>query len=254
MDARRDVLTVDGKRVALPDCRHIHWIMINKPKSYLTTMRDEHNRDTVLSIIPKANELRLVPVGGMDRDDTGLLLLTNDIAWIHRLTHPSFSHINQYELTVTGTLNETALRELSVSDNRGSPTVQLINFDPRQNQFRISVWLDQRSPQQLEEIAEKIGCTIISRKRVVFCGLKLKGLERGKWRELTAGEVAGLKASVSTRVKVNMADSHITAARISKTKSLKAAIKTINKSGMYCADEELQSYASSFKSNKNKRT
>ena len=203
MNSKHDSLTVDGKRVSLPDTRHVHWIMLHKPKSLLTTMKDEQNRETVLSIIPQASDLRLVPVGGMDRDDTGLLLLTNEINWIHRLTHPSFSHFNQYEITVAGVLDEKALKEINtnaIAATKGSPTtIEIINVEPRQSQYRLSVWLDQRSPRQLEEIVENLGCSIISRKRIVFCGVKLRNLSRGKWRELTAGEVATLKSSVAQK-------------------------------------------------------
>jgi pseudouridine synthase len=194
MKINQDVLTVDGKRVVVPDAKHTHWVVLNKPKSVLTTMRDELSRNTILSLVPQANELRLVPVGGLDRDDTGLMVLTNEIGWIHRLTHPSFPHVHRYEATVQGVLSSDTLESFneegpSVAAEFAVKSVELVDVDPKQRTSRLSILLDQRGPQQLEQFLERLGCALISLRRVEFAGVTLKGLKRGQWRELTDGEV-----------------------------------------------------------------
>lgn len=203
MDIVRDILSVDGKKVVSPKAQKAHWVVINKPKSVLTTMKDEKNRDTVLSLVPNADELRLVPVGGMDRDDTGLLLLTNEVDWIHPLTHPSKPHVQRYEVAAAGIPTERALIAVneesgqSHKGNSGAVRVELLDVDPRQRMSRLSVALDQRRAGQLGDVVGRLGCTLVSSKRVEYAGIRLKGLRRGQWRELSPGEVAVLKASVS---------------------------------------------------------
>lgn len=106
---RKDIILVDGKKVVLPDSKDVFWIMLNKPKSIISTISDAKNRDTIASLFPKAKELRLLPVGGLDRDATGLLLLTNDNGWIHPLTHPSFKPRRRYQVVVRGIPTEEDL-------------------------------------------------------------------------------------------------------------------------------------------------
>ena len=78
-----------------------HWVAINKPKNIITSMNDDKDRETLSSLVPKSNELRLVPVGRLERDATGLMILTNEVGWIHPLTHRSFKrHNNRYEVVV----------------------------------------------------------------------------------------------------------------------------------------------------------
>lgn len=82
--------------MTLPDTKNILWVMVNKPKDLLTTLDDDKERNTILTIIPKAKDLHLVPIGRMERDATGLLLLTNEVGWVHPLTHPSFQITKRY--------------------------------------------------------------------------------------------------------------------------------------------------------------
>ena len=75
MKPRQDIILVDGKKVVLPDAKSTFWVVVNKPKSILTTMEDDKDRDTLLSIVPKAKELRLLPVGRLDRLTTGTIFI-----------------------------------------------------------------------------------------------------------------------------------------------------------------------------------
>ena len=200
VNSRTDKILVDGKKVSLPDVKSTFWVAVNKPKDLLTTMRDEKARDTVLSLVPKAQELHLVPVGGLDRDFTGLMILTNEIGWIHYMTHPAYPHNNRYEVLLEGLPSEEQLdllREgvvLSGDQARCTPcTVNVVDVDRRSQQSIINILVDERRAMQLERMLEHINCKVISMKRTEYCGVRLKGLRKGAWRELTAGEVNALK-------------------------------------------------------------
>ena len=199
---RKDVIVVDGQRLSFPDQASIFWIALNKPKSLLTTMHDDMNRETILSLIPRANELRLVPVGGLDRDHTGLMLLTNEIGWIHPLTHPSYSHSSRYEVVITGFPTEAQLEMLRKGvtlegDRSPCPgcSIAVIDIDNRAKLCLLDVQLDETTPSQLERMMEFIDHPVVSLKRLEFCNVKLKALRRGQWRELSKTEVDALKSS-----------------------------------------------------------
>lgn len=186
--------------MTLPDVKATFWVAVHKPKSMLTTMRDEKDRNTVLSIVPKAHELHLVPVGGLDRDYTGLMVLTNDVGWIHHLTHPAYPHNNRYEVLVEGLPDEEKLdilREgvlLAGDKVRCTPSaVNVVDFDRKSQMSMLNILVDERRAMQLERMLEHIGCKVVSMKRLEFCGLRLKGLKKGAWRELTPTEVSSLK-------------------------------------------------------------
>ena len=107
-----DIITFDGRRVELPDAKSVYWVVVNKPRDTLTTVTDDLNRETILDLVPKARELRLLPVGRLDRMSTGLMILTNENGWIHPLTHPSYSHRSRHEVVVSGVPSEMDLTKL----------------------------------------------------------------------------------------------------------------------------------------------
>lgn len=109
---QKDIIVVDGKKLSLPDSKNTFWVALNKPKSVITTMEDDKDRETIISLVPKAKELRLVPVGRLERDATGILLLTNEVGWIHPLTHLSFENFKKYEIVVQGMPTEADLDRL----------------------------------------------------------------------------------------------------------------------------------------------
>ena len=86
---RKDTVVVDGKKIQLPDSNNVFWVLLYKPKDVITTLEDSKDRNTISTFVPKAKELRLLPVGRLDRASSGLLILTNENGWIHPLTHPS---------------------------------------------------------------------------------------------------------------------------------------------------------------------
>eukprot|EP01039_Chlorochromonas_danica_P007058 gene7058-7805_t len=199
---RKDTVTVDGQPVALPLETEVHWVAINKPKGLLTTMSDDKSRDTIISLIPKAHELRLVPVGRMPRDSTGLMLLTNEVGWIHALTHPSFQQSRRFEVAVEGTVNEAMIQEaegglLVGKDATPLPACKcrLLAVDGRAGLSLLDISIKECSTSLLDEIIEAMGCHMINWKRTAFGPIELRGLRKGDWRELTNSEITLLKQS-----------------------------------------------------------
>lgn len=207
-----DIILVDGAKVSLPDSAKsggesaYHWIALNKPRATLTTMEDEKGRSTILDIVPRARDLRLVPIGRMERDSTGLILMTNDVGWIHPLTHPSYQHIRRYEVVVSGIPNENSLKLLRdggailTDDNGGTSKckpaqVAVLDVDPRAGLALVDLLIEESRPLQIQRMMELIGHSVVSIKRTEFGPIALKGLRRAEWRELTKMEVDRLKQS-----------------------------------------------------------
>ena len=199
---RKDSVLVDGAKVSLPDARTLLWVVVNKPRGVLTTMDDEKSRETLHSLIPRAKELRLLSVGRLDRDTTGVMLLTNDNGWIHPLTHPSFVHKRRYEVLVKGIPGEETLENLKRGvrlDGERAPlrpsTIVVIDVDRKSGLSLLDLQIEEQLPRQVQRMVEYLGCEMLGLKRTEFGPIKLKGLKKGEWRELSQAEVEKLKAS-----------------------------------------------------------
>jgi 23S rRNA pseudouridine2605 synthase len=186
-----DVVAVDGERVAL-ERRHVVYAL-NKPAGYVSTARDPQGRPTVVSLVPSRE--RLYPVGRLDADTTGLLLLTNDGDLAHRLTHPSFEVPRTYRAVVRRPpVRDAALRRLragvELEDGRTAPArVRRLASD------RIELVLHEGRKRQVRRMCEAVGHPVARLERVAFGPLALGDLAPGAHRRLTAAEVARLRAA-----------------------------------------------------------
>ena len=166
---------------------------VNKPAGVVSTARDPQNRTTVVSLVPEA--LRLYPIGRLDIDTTGLILLTNDGELAHRLTHPRFEVEKTYRATVARppvrkhTLD--ALREgVELEDGRSAPAgVRLLAADT------VELTLHEGRKRQVRRMCEAVGHPVRRLERVAFGPLQLGDLKAGTYRRLSAGEVARLQAA-----------------------------------------------------------
>ena len=140
----------------------------------------------------------------MGRDATGLLLLTNEIGWIHPLTHPSFAHTKRYEVTVEGIVERNMLETLngglSLTDEPRTPPDSmvkaiLLDTDTRAQLSILDLELQELRPMQMHCMLENIGHPIVKTKRTAFATVKLSNLQRGQWRELSPLEINTLKLS-----------------------------------------------------------
>ena len=188
-----DVLYVDGKPID-SDAPDKVYIMLHKPEGVVTTVTDPQNRPTVMDYIP-AN-IRLYPVGRLDYYTSGLLLMTNDGDWAHKLTHPKHEVKKTYVAVIKGIPNQTALKSLrsgvDIDGQRTAPCeVSIIDTHPNGN-TKLRITIHEGRNRQVRKMCEAIGHPAISLKRTNIGALSLGGLQRGKWRDLTSAEVREL--------------------------------------------------------------
>jgi 23S rRNA pseudouridine2605 synthase len=187
---RRDVVEVDGRRV---ERQRLAYVLLHKPAGAVTTARDPQGRRTVVELVPA--EPRVVPVGRLDADTTGALVLTNDGDLAHRLAHPRYGVPKVYVADVEGAPSDEALARLregiELEDGRTAPAEAR-----RLGRSRVELTLHEGRKHQVKRMLEAVGHPVRRLHRARYAGLDLRGLEPGEWRELTAEEVAGLRAAV----------------------------------------------------------
>ena len=189
-----DVVEVDGTRVAAQRLAHV---LLHKPAGVVTTARDPHGRPTVIELV-RSRE-RIVPVGRLDADTTGALLLTNDGQLAHRLAHPRYGVPKVYEAEVEGVPGEApvaALREgVELEDGRTAPAEARVLRRGR-GRAVLELTLHEGRKRQVKRMCEAVGHPVRRLHRSRYAGLGLDGLAPGEWRALTTGEVAALRRTV----------------------------------------------------------
>jgi 23S rRNA pseudouridine2605 synthase len=183
---RNDRVEVDGEPVA---AQALKYVLLHKPAGTVTTARDPQGRPTVVQLVDVAE--RVVPVGRLDADTTGALLLTNDGPLAHRLAHPRYGVEKVYEADVEGRPTDAALRALAegveLEDGVTAPaTVRCLAPS------RIELTLHEGRNRQVRRMCEAVGYPVLRLHRSVYAGLTLEGLAPGEWRELTPEEAASL--------------------------------------------------------------
>jgi 23S rRNA pseudouridine2605 synthase len=194
----RDVIKVDGRQVEVRAAPVT--LMLHKPSGYVCTTRDPQGRRVVTDLLGPRPE-RLYPVGRLDYDATGLLLLTNDGELAHRLTHPSHLVSRTYRVTVEGEVGRETLRHLAAGvdlDGRMVyPEVGVIKREPEKTVLEITV--HEGRYHLVKRLLEQVGHPVKKLKRIAFGPLRLEGLPRGSFRRLTGRELKALKAEVDLR-------------------------------------------------------
>lgn len=190
-----DRVHLDGR--LLRPLQRFEYIILNKPKGVVTTAVDEKARKTVLNLIPAST--RLFPVGRLDADTTGLLLLTNDGDLAHRLTHPKFHVPKIYEARLDSELSREHKGQLEagIQLEEGKTAPCRIAYLDRDNRRRVRITLHQGWNRQVRRMFEKLGYEVRGLRRVGFGGLNLRGLKIGAWRRLLPQEVARLRQAAS---------------------------------------------------------
>jgi 23S rRNA pseudouridine2605 synthase len=191
-----DRITVNGKLVDLKP-KHTVYLMMNKPADILTTTSDERGRRTVLDILPaKYRHLRLYPVGRLDKDSTGLLLLTNDGGLTYRLTHPKFEHDKEYLIHIGGVLKPEEKRKLEnglkLEDGMTYPVI--VKEIKSQPPFNYSLTIHEGRKRQVRRMLANLGYQVTALKRIRMGNLALGNLKEGAIRELTPAEIRLLAA------------------------------------------------------------
>ena len=191
--ASGDTVDVDGRRVAPQE---LAYVLLHKPPGVVTTARDPQGRPTVVALVH--HESRVVPVGRLDADTTGALVLTNDGALAHRLAHPRYGVEKVYEAEVGGgTPTPTALARLregvDLDDGRTSPAGARLR-----GASVIELTLHEGRKHQVKRMCEAVGHPVRRLHRSRYAGLDLRGLGPGAWRELSGAEVAALRELTRT--------------------------------------------------------
>ena len=173
------------------------YILLNKPKDYITTMYDEFNRKHVMQLIKGACKERVYPVGRLDRDTTGLLLFTNDGEMTKKLTHPRSGVRKIYHVTLNKNLKPSDLEQIAagVELDDGEMVVDEIAYVGN-NKDEVGVTIHSGKNRIVRRIFESLDYEVVKLDRVVFAGLTKKDLPRGAWRMLTEAEINILKMSI----------------------------------------------------------
>jgi 23S rRNA pseudouridine2605 synthase len=191
---KHDVVEVDGTRVSR---QPLSYILLHKPPATVTTARDPQGRATVVELVPP--EPRVVPVGRLDADTTGALLLTNDGDLAHRLAHPRYGVPKVYEAEVEAAPSRAALDALrggiELDDGRTAPAqVRVLSSSRRRS--RVELTLHEGRKHQVKRMLEAVGHPVGHLHRSRYADLDLVGLQEGEWRVLTRGEIDSLRRAV----------------------------------------------------------
>ena len=196
IDPKKDTVTVCGKKVVA--VKQKYYIMLNKPRGYVTTMSDELGRKCVAELVEDVGAT-VYPVGRLDRDSEGLLLLTNDGEFANAVMHPRKHVPKTYRVTVRSNINDAQIEKLENGidiDNDGRDTlpaqVRVLEKTPARSVLEITIYEGRN--RQIRKMCESVSLDVIRLKRNAVGSVKLGMLKVGKWRELTEDEVHRLQS------------------------------------------------------------
>lgn len=201
INPKKDLVTVGKQKIVPPKTRNMIYIMLNKPRGYVTTVSDEYDRKTVMDLIPDIKE-RIYPVGRLDKDSEGLLIMTNDGSFTNCLTHPSHELAKVYRVTVRPAVDDEILYNLRngiVIDGRKTAPADVTVLTEEENRVVLEFVLHEGRNREIRKMCESQGLEVARLKRTAVGSLKLGVLPQGKYRELTEQEVKKLLRSAGHR-------------------------------------------------------
>lgn len=193
-DPAVQIIAVDGKELSFEEEKV--YLMLHKPRGYVTTLSDEKGRKTAADLVADCG-VRVYPVGRLDMDSEGLLLFTNDGDFMQTMTHPKHQVDKVYEVTVTGELDGAVRRLAAVSDLDGEEIIpaQVTELSCSGGQALLRVVIHQGKNRQIRRMCAQVGLHVKRLRRVAEESLTLGDLPMGKWRHLTKEETDALKGS-----------------------------------------------------------
>jgi 23S rRNA pseudouridine2605 synthase len=191
-DPSRDNITVDGKPVTVEEKRV--YILLNKPVGYMTTLKDPEGRPIVTDLL-KGLGVRVFPVGRLDYNTEGLLLLTNDGEWANSLAHPRHEVDKEYLVRVRGTVTREQITRLEqgveLEDGKTAPARVAVTKQSDNNTW-ISITIHEGRYRQVRRMCEAVSLSVVRLRRIRYGALAIGELKLGEYRRLTPGEVAAL--------------------------------------------------------------
>lgn len=197
----KDVISVDGERIYLSKKREKYYIMLNKPRGYVTTMSDELDRRCVTELLEDFPE-RVYPIGRLDRNSEGLLLFTNDGKFANDIMHPSRHVSKTYRVTVRPGITDEQLVQLSegvVIDGRRTLPANVTVLTQEQGRVVIQVVIREGRNRQVRKMCEAVGLEVARLKRTAIGPVKLGMLKPGTHRELTSEELRALRSAMGDK-------------------------------------------------------
>ncbi len=188
IDPDKDKIFVSGKHIKPEEIKK--YIMLNKPEGYVTTNSDEKGRKTILDLV-KVDE-RIYPIGRLDYDSSGLLLLTNDGDIYNKIIHPRVKLNKKYIVKVKGIFTEKEMKHFESGVDIGgyiTADAKINTIKKFKDSSEVSVIIHEGKNRQIRKMCSKLGHDVIALKRVEIGNLKLGNLEKGKWRELSSKEL-----------------------------------------------------------------
>ena len=189
---KSDIVKYDGKKISVIEKKIV--IMLHKPKNVITTVSDTHDRKTVMDLIP--NDIHLNPVGRLDKDTTGLLLLTNDGELHQYLTHPKNSIPKDYEAIIEGKLDQLQIKKIKKGVYIGQKEygrANILNQDTKKGRSKVVLQLTQGKKREIRRLFYRLGVKLLTLKRVKFSNLYLGKLSVGKHLKLNEKQIKLLK-------------------------------------------------------------
>ena len=189
-----DVVRFDGSSISPEQKRYV---LLNKPKNYITTMEDDRGRKTVMDLVANATNERIYPVGRLDRNTTGLLLFTNDGDLAKKLTHPKHNVKKLYHASLDQKLSLKDLEKLrgDVIIEGRKVFIDAVSYVQGESKTEVGIEIHSGRNRIVRKIFEHVGYKVVKLDRVLFAGLTKKNLPRGRWRELTNQEIINLQNS-----------------------------------------------------------
>lgn len=194
----RDIITVDGERIYIPKTKKYLYIMMNKPRGYVTTMNDELGRKCVTELLDGIDE-RVYPVGRLDRNSEGLLLFTNDGNFANSIMHPAKQIAKTYRVTVRPDINDEQLVALSDGielDGRKTLPATVVVKDKEPGRVVLLITIKEGRNRQIRRMCEAVGLEVARLRRISIGPLRLGMLKPGSYRELTADELRSIRNAI----------------------------------------------------------
>lgn len=203
IDPRRDVVTLDGERLYFQKKKHNVYLMLNKPRGYVTTTNDDLGRRCVAELVENAPE-RVYPVGRLDRNSEGLLLFTNDGAFANAMMHPSNRITKTYRVTIRPDITDEQAAKLAAGvelDGKMTLPATVLVLQKQEGRVVLQMTISEGRNRQIRRMCEAVGLEVARLKRVSVGPLKLGMLPPGEWRELRPAELIALRNAVKKPAK-----------------------------------------------------